>query len=370
MNLLQTVVIDMRAVSIWMFLMLAGFVAAAQQDQQEIKKKKPAPDTNFIMTYPRFISLGIYTASPLMQIVVDPVNNAQDKYKSDFRGNFSDLLGFTFSYRSIYIHYAFKTPFGPSEDSRKGRSASTGITLRVRKPRITLAAEYRRYEGYYDRNATSYVPEDSAGYYYVRPDIHYKNIGINGIYNFSWRKFSYNAPLTFMDRQLKSRIGLLLKGGANYTTIYSSDSTILSRAQADNFESFYGIRSIHSLLLKAGPGVGVNIVLWKRFYFSFNYFIMGNVIEYQYKTQDAGYSSWRTNANLYTETATGFGYNSKRLFAGVSFNGDINIMRIKGANIKTNFASVSITVGYRFNSPRFFEKGWKKAAAKVEDITD
>lgn len=357
----------MRFLSILVLLILS--IRTFAQSEKKENKIKVASDTNYIITYPRLISLGIYTASPLMQIVVDPVNNSYDKYKSDFKGNFSDLVGFTFAYRSIYIHYAFKTPFGPSEDSRKGRSASTGITLRIRKPRITLAAEYRRYEGYYDSNAPTYVSGDTGSYYYVRPDINYKNIGVNGIYNFSWKKFSYNAPLTYNERQLKSRIGFLIKGGVNYTTIYSSDSTILSPAQTQNFKSFSGISSIHSLLFKAGPGVGLNIVLWKRFYFSMNYFIMGNLIEYQYKTQDGNYSAFKTNANIYTETSTGFGYNSKRLFAGVSFNGDINIMRIEGANIKTNFASVSITLGYRFNSPGFFEKAWNKASDKIKDIT-
>jgi len=349
---------------IFMFLFVCMHMHAhAQQNSRD--KIKSVPDTNFIISYPQYISLGIYTASPLMQIIVDPVNKDYDKYKSDFRGNFSDLLGFTFSYRSIYIHYAFKTPFGPSEDSRKGRSTSTGITLRIRKPRITMAAEYRRYEGYYDDNIASYLPHDS-GAYYVRPDIHYKNIGLNGIYNFSWRKFSYNAPLTYNERQLKSRIGFLVKGGINYTTIYSTNSTILSPVQTNNFTSFNDINSIHALLLKAGPGVGINLIVFRRFYFSLNYFIMGNFIEYQYGTRSDENSSWRGNANIYTETSTGFGYNSKRLFAGISFNGDINIMQVKGASIKTNFASVSLSLGYRFSAPVFFKKGWNNTVEKIK----
>ncbi len=356
----------MRSLFIVYFMFFLLHSRAYAQDAKT--KAKVIPDTNFVISYPQYISLGIYTASPLMQIVVDPVNETYDKYRSDFRGNFSDLLGFTLAYKSIYIHYAFKTPFGPSEDSRKGRSASTGITLRIRKPRITLAAEYRRYEGYYDNNAPTYVPWDTGSYYYVRPDVHYKNIGVNGIYNFSWRKFSYNAPLTYNERQLKSRIGFLLKGGMNYTTIYSSDSTILSSVQTRQFDSYNDISSIHALLLKAGPGIGVNIVIFKRFYFSLNYFVMGNFIEYQYETQDGTHSSWRSNANLYTETTTGFGYNSKRLFAGVSFNGDINIMRVKGASIKTNFASVSVSLGYRFNAPHFLEKGWKDTSRKLKEL--
>lgn len=346
-------------------ILFVGVHLCAHAQMQEKGKVKSMPDSNFIITYPKYISLGIYTASPLMQIVVDPVNKEYDKYKSDFRGNFSDLLGFTFAYRSIYIHYAFKTPFGPSADSRKGRSASTGIVLRIRKPRITLAAEYRRYAGYYDDHISKYLSQNS-GIYYVRSDIHYKNIGVNGIYNFSWRRFSYNAPLTYNERQLKSRVGFLIKGGANYTTIYSSDSTILSDLQTNAFQSFYDISSIHALLFKAGPGIGVNLIVFKRFYFSLNYFIMGNFIEYQYETRTNGNSSWHGNTNLYTETSTGFGYNSERLFAGISFNGDINIMRVNGANIKTNFASVSISLGYRFNAPAFFKRDWDKTVGKLK----
>jgi hypothetical protein len=138
--------------------------------------------------------------------------------------------------------------------------------------------------------------------------------------------------------------------------------------QTRQFDSYNDISSIHALLLKAGPGIGVNIVIFKRFYFALNYFVMGNFIEYQYETQDGTHSSWRSNANLYTETTTGFGYNSKRLFAGVSFNGDINIMRVKGASIKTNFASVSMSLGYRFNAPHFLEKGWKDTSRKLKEL--
>ncbi len=354
---------------ITLFLTLATIYGYAQNEQKEVKKEKThaVPDSNFIVSYPQYLSIGIYNASPLMQIVVKPTDKAYDKYKSDFRGNFSDLFGFTLAFKSVYIHYGFKTPFGPSADSRKGKSSSTGITLRIRKPRITLAAEYIRYNGYYDNNASSYVPVDT-GNYYVRPDIHYKNIGVNGIYNFSWKRFSYNAPLTYNERQLKTRIGFLIKGGANYTTIYSTDSTILSNLQTDNFTSFSNINSIHALLFKAGPGVGLNLVVFKRFYFSFNYFVMGNFIEYQYGTESERNSRWKGNANVYTETTTAFGYNSKRLFAGINFNGDINIMKVEGASIETNFASVSLNFGYRFNAPKFLDKDWIKASDDIKRI--
>lgn len=353
---------------IYLSILLIGTVSLSNAQDSIQKKQKDVPDTNFIISYPQYISLGVYTASPLMQIVVDPINNDKDLYKSDFKGNFSDLLGFSLAYKSLYIHYAFKTPFGPTEDAKKGRSVSTGITVRMRKPRYTLAAEYRRYKGYYDSNAPAYNFLDTLQENYVRPDMNYKNIGVNGIYNFSWKKYSYNAPLLYIERQLKSRIGFLVKGGVNYTTIYSSNSTILSNQQTQNIESYDGLKSINALLFKVGPGVGLNLVVFKRFYFAFNYFIMGNLIEYTYKTVQDGNSGLHTNANIYTETATSFGYNSKRLYGGISFNGDINIMRIKGANVKTNFATASITVGYRFNAPKFLDKGWNSVNKKISTL--
>ncbi|MBC7450082.1 MAG: DUF4421 family protein [Cytophagales bacterium] len=334
--------------------------------QDTIKKKTPLrPDSNFIVSYPQDITLGIYTASPLMQVVITPVSSELDKYRSDFRGNFSDQLGFLFSYRGISISAGFKTPFGKKSEPEKGRTVSTGITLKVKKPNYLITAEYRRYSGYYDNNAPNYtaLPDGS---YYVRSDVQYKNIGVNGVYNFSWKKYSYNAPLTFNDRQLKSRIGFITKAGINYLTINSSDSTLLTETQTSQFTSFNSITSIHALLLKAGPGVGLNIVVFKRFYFAFNYFLMGNFIQYNYSTETAGTSVWYTNANIYTETALGFGYNSRRLFAGFSANGDINVMRIQGANVRTNFASVVMTLGYRFNSPAFFTKGWDKTVGRLK----
>ena len=87
---------------------------------------------------------------------------------------------------------------------------------------------------------------------------------------------------------------------------------------------------------------------------------MGNLIGYTYDVKDKDRSPWGINTNVYTETALGFGYNSKRLFAGASFNGDINIMRIRGASIRTNFATIFITAGYRFDAPGFLKRGYKK----------
>ena len=356
----------MRIILILIFL-ICGFVSEnilAQEAKQMAKKPPLAPDTNYITSYPDLLTIGLYTATPIMQLTIKPVEKEQEKYKSDFRGNFSDQVGLTFAYKKISLQFGIKTPFGPGRNDDKGRTKSLGITVRVRKPNYILEAQYRRYLGYYDNNSPSYVPSDTVS---VRPDIQFNNVGVNGIYNFSWKKYSYNAPLTFNDRQLKSRIGLVSKVGINYMSISSSDSTLLSSVQASGFSEFDDIRAINAILLKAGPGVGLNLVVFKRFYLALNGFLMGNLIGYTYDVKDKERSPWGFNTNFYTETTFGFGYNSKRIFAGASFNGDINIMKIRSANIRTNFATIFITVGYRFNAPDFLKKNYKKVKILNKD---
>lgn len=328
--------------------------------QEKTKGKKPElkPDSNYIARYPDVFTVGLFMASPVMQLTIRPVDENLDKYRSEFRGNFSDLLGFSLSYKKLSLSLGFKSPFNNPNSEEKGKTVSTGIGVQFRKPKYNLSAEYRQYTGYYDNNSPNYVPiTDSV---LVRPDVQYKNIGVNGIYNFSWRKYSLNAPITYNDRQLKSRIGLLAKGGINYTTISSSDSTLLSSVQTNEFKSFDDVRAINALLFKLGPGLGVTLVLIKRFYLAVNGYAMANFINYTYQVQGSDDKDWSTSMNFYTETNIGFGYNSKRLFAGFSINGDINLMRIRDAAVRTYFATTLITVGYRFDPPKILKKEYKK----------
>lgn len=343
--------------SIRAVLFVCLFVATGHAQEKE-KKQEEKPDSNFIVKYPNVFTVGLFLSSPVMQLTIRPVNDNLDKYRSEFRGNFADLIGFSLSYKKLSLSLGFKSPFDNPNQDEKGKTVSTGIAIQFRKTRYNLAAEYRQYTGYYDNNSPNYVPiTDSV---LVRPDVRYKNIGVNGIYNFSWRKYSYNAPLTYNDRQLKSRIGLLAKGGINYTTISSSDSTLLSSVQTREFTSFDDVRAINALLFKLGPGVGITIVLFKRFYVAANGFAMGNFINYTYQVEGSDDRDWSTSVNFYTETNIGFGYNSKRLFAGFSLNGDINLMRIRDAAVRTYFATTLVTVGYRFDPPTFLKKGYKK----------
>ncbi|MBC7388741.1 MAG: DUF4421 family protein [Opitutaceae bacterium] len=201
-------------------LFFRGIVFSQEADQKP-KKTPLSPDSNFIISYPNLLTVGLYTASPIMQLTIKPTDKDMDKYRSDFRGNFSDQIGVTLAYKKLSLQFGIKSPFGPGNASGKGKTKSLGIIIRVRKPNYIFEGQYRRLLGYYDNNSPNYIT--SADTLAVQPDIQFNNIGVNGIYNFSWKKYSYNAPLTFNDRQLKSRIGLVAKAGINYMRISSND---------------------------------------------------------------------------------------------------------------------------------------------------
>src|ERR1700741_1764755 len=99
---------------------------------QKLKNIKDASklvgvDTNYVVTYPQLLTFGLFTATPVMEIGITPIDKNISSYGSDFRGNFSDILGFTFAYRNVAINLGFKTPIGPGRDDKKGNSAHTNL---------------------------------------------------------------------------------------------------------------------------------------------------------------------------------------------------------------------------------------------------
>ena len=97
-------------------------------------------------------------------------------------------------------------------------------------------------------------------------------------------------------------MGILLKGGLNYMTISSSDSAFLNNIQTDQFQSFDDVCAINAIIFKAGPGLSINLIIFKGFYIGVNGFLMANLICYTYDIQDKDRLKFKFNTNLYTET--------------------------------------------------------------------
>jgi hypothetical protein len=100
---------QVRISILFLFLLIFVSTKSVAQKSKNVKDatKLVGADTNYIVSYPQLLTFGIFTATPVMEVEVKPIDKNLSSYGSDFRGNFSDILGFTFAYRNIAINLGF-----------------------------------------------------------------------------------------------------------------------------------------------------------------------------------------------------------------------------------------------------------------------
>jgi hypothetical protein len=344
---------------ILLFLSCIGFA----QDTKE-KNKSSLRSEKHILDYSDLLRIGIFTSTPTMEIKMNPTLNNLVKSSSDFKGNFSSTFGFSIGYRGVGISYGFKLPADPASVSSMGKTAFNVLSVKIRKRPFLITLDHRKYKGFYDAYTSNFnktLPKETP--YYIRPDMAVQSYSANLVCNFNWKKYSFSSHITHIDRQIKTKIGFLLKADISYIQL-SSDSAFLSFNQRTAFPYFYNIHKIDAYVFKSGPGIGMNLVVFKRIYFALNLFLMSNNLLYRYIDDSDNKSIWRYNSNAFFEGGVGLGYNAKRFYIGIRAGGENNVMSLKGAKIQTSFGSVCLDIGVRLNSPKLLRKVWEKTLTR------
>jgi len=186
-----------------------------------------------------------------------------------------------------------------------------------------------------------------------------KEYQFEGIYNFSWRKYSYIAPITFSQRQIISHAGFLLKTGVYYNRL-SADSALLNRRQQQYYGDFNDVSTIRSISIRIAPGLGGNLVFFKRVYLSAAAFTSFDVYFYKYfKSPDEKADSKQT-LMLEEDGSVNLGYQSRRFYAGLSYEIEKRAGALHSMDISTTYSYKGIELGYRFNAPHVVKKVYKK----------
>ncbi|MCS6824337.1 MAG: DUF4421 domain-containing protein [Cytophagaceae bacterium] len=345
-------------------VLFIGFVLQLVAQKKESKPKKYELDSNYVRIYPKYVTLSMYTLTPVMRINISPLTDTLLKYSSYYEGNFSGSLGFGVDYKALSISYGFNVPLDTNKIATKGKSMAYVLKAKVKMNPYILSADYRRYIGYYDSNPRIYNKDLSDSIiFFKRPDIKYKHYGVGLIYNPRCRRYSYTAPLTYTNRQMKTNHGFMLKTNITYVKLMA-DSSLVSTLKKNYFPDFYGVYRLNALVAKSGGGYGLNLVIFKRAYFAFSWFLMCNYLRYHYEHIDHGRSLWRGNVNVFTEGNIAIGFNAERFYIGIRSSGDSNAMRVEGAKINITYGAIYFDLGYRFDAPKWLEKGWEKTATK------
>lgn len=318
---------------------------------------KRAPlDTAYIKIYPNALSVGMHVLSPGVRLNLSP-RASEVPASSNLRTSMGDILGFSASYRYVAAGFAFLLKSGLQQNDAYTPSAYRTATLKFLGSAYSFQFKYIRIKGFTDIGA---INRSVDGSYRLRPDVLSKEFQFEGIYNFNWKRYSYAAPITFAQRQVRSQVGFLFKAGAFYNQL-SGDSALITRTQQPYHDpAFANITTLRRVMVEAGPGVGGNLVFRRRFFVSFVVFSSLNLYVYKYLENPQQKASARQAFVFHPDGTASIGYQSRRMYGSLRFEYDWSSATLQFITLSTVNRYIGFDLGYRFTAPRAMRKFYRK----------
>ncbi len=314
---------------------------------------KKHADTNYIRSYPEYMVLTTELGYPYLS---HAISSEEEQEHIDYIGNISSTLGFRFGYKNISFGYRFKLKSSLDNADYLAPTTYNSFNLKFQNNKLNHTISISRLQGLTDISSDNNALGKEG--YYRREDIVLMNLSYMLIGNLSWRKYSYLAPRTYSQRQMKSKVGFLWKAGIVLNS-FAGDSALVNPVQQVYFTSFRDVKAFSGIALQLSPGVGGNLVFAKRFYMSTLLFLGGDYYHYGYKrvADEALYRS--SSLQLSIDGEASIGYQTERFFSGFHLEWKSLNAKINDASLLWYNAYVGIKAGYRFNAPSVLKKSYK-----------
>ncbi len=322
-----------------------------------LRIKRDTPDTSYIKTYPNYLSASIHLLSPAVRYDIMPrANNLQGK--AAFRTNVADIVGAVINYRYVSAGFAFMLISGMQLNSEYAKSKYRTATIKYNSRGYTFQFKYIRIKGMTDVNVTSDFYQSQG--YIKRPDIVTKEFQFESTYNPAWRKYSFTAPFTFSERQVKSYGGFLFKTGIYYSQM-SGDSSLIDHTKLAYYSNDISmVNVIRSFSIRLAPGAGGNMIIRKKYYASISVFPSFDIYFYKYLENTDGRSNGSQTLAFTFEGNASVGYQSRRIYTGVRCELENSSALMRGIQSKKVNTSIGVEFGYRFTAPRFVRKVYRE----------
>jgi hypothetical protein len=322
-----------------------------------LKIKSHPPDSNFIKVYPNYLSAGLHVLSPVIHLNISPAKGVVPGFSpsSKFRTNISDVIGFSASYRFITAGFAFLANSGMHMHDDYSPSRYRTATIKYGGRAFNFQFKYIRIKGFTDIQQH----EMGGDEYILRPDMVSKEFQFEGLYNFSWKRYSYVAPINFSQHQIRSHAGFLLKSGVYYQQLYGA-SPILSTEQQPYYSDFSESKALRMLSIRFAPGVGVNVVALKKVYLSMATFTSFDLCVYKFLDDLDDKVSANRDFVFLLDNKLGVGYHSTRFYAGMRYDVEARSSVLSDIDLGQIYHYIGIELGYRFKAPRIVKKIYKK----------
>jgi len=336
-------------------LIIALLLASPAGAQGILRKLSGEVDTNYIASYLDHLTTRLYASIKSAGVALgDEKNNKQIVYHP----NEPLILGFGANYGILGLNIGFNFPFINNDDDKYGETDYLDLQTHIYLRPLTLDLYLQYYKGYHqtdphdwytDWPATDTIPK--------RPDMRSISVGFNGQYIFNHNKFSLRAPFIQNEWQKKSA-GSFLAGVNIFFVDIKGDSSLIPSTGGDT-SFFEGAHFSQYRMINGGPIAGYAHTFVVKQHFFLTMELVGGLSgggswAYTHEDAEADRSGFSLAGNLTGRIAVG--YNSKRVFVGVSYLGTLvrNQSPVPQTWVGYNTGMFRFNIVYRFRLKKDF----------------
>lgn len=310
-------------------------------------------DTNYIRKYNEYIVTSVGIDYPYLTYNITPDGNGAS---TDYKANLSNVVGIKFGYKNIGFGFSHKLKSTLENSEHLTSTSYSAFNFKIQTNRFNHVFFISSTKGLTDVSSDQNKQLGKDGYI-KRDDIIIYNLSYDFTWNLHWKKYSYVAPITFGQRQIKSMAGFLIKSGLVINE-FKADSSIINPSQRSNYSGFKDINHFYGLALEIAPGVGGNFVISKRVYFSHLLFLGMDYYMYNYTHTGSSEAYRSSSVQLFFDVESSIGYQSERAFVGlhVEWKGFYN--QILDASMLWYNAYIGLHAGYRIKAPKLLQKAY------------
>jgi len=337
------------------FLLLAFFKMGVQMTNGQKKFKLPNMpfDTTYYESYTEELTARTYSSVKFLNF---GLINGQEGTALRYNTNYNFILGLGVNYSIFGLNIGLNFPFVNHDDDKYGPSHYLDLQSHIYARRYNIDLYLQNYKGYYIPNPDKvFAGWPVSDTFPKRPDINTLSVGFNVQYMFNYKRFSFKAAFNQNEWQKKSAgsfvaatnfFYFISEGDSSLMFVNSSDIRPFNRSDILNVGVSGGYyytlviakHAFVSLGMAAGPSTGLS---WLD--------VNDKVVE-----QKSGLSF-----GLNGVIRSSAGYNSRRVYVGVSFFQQLVFNQIPGDKTWEYFhtGNLRFNIAYRFtlNKPiKFF----------------
>lgn len=312
----------------------------AQSVEPEKERSKSEVDTNYIVSFPQFITTRAYLSRKYTNMILE---DTETGLTLNYEPNTALTFGIGATANGFTLNLAYGFNF-LNEDEEKGETRYLDLQSHIYTRRYVIDFFFQLYNGQYLDN-TQFLNPESAVPYYLRPDIRMRVFGLSFQEVLNEKKFSYAASLVQNEYQKKSAGSFLI--GGEVTFLYANaDSNFIPHFIEDTlFQEFQGINHLSTFQFGPSAGYAYSLVIRKHFFImlSINTSLLIASTSYELENGD-NFSEWQFNPNFSTRAA--MGYNSRTWYLGAQWVQNNTVVKSLDETVLGTFGIGNVRLNY------------------------